>query len=149
MNRKMNINKVLLVIIVILLVVLIALAVLRFVGNEGNFYAVYLATGDLYFGKLVKFPSLGLKQVYLFQVNPEDEIQPISVQRFSQTFWGPEDFVRLNRDMIVWKAKLDSRSQLMQLIRENPDLVPQQMPEGEMFQQAPPGGFFEEPVPQE
>lgn len=140
----MNINKVLLGIIVVLLVVLVILAAWRFIGSDDNFYAVYLATGDLYFGKLTKFPTYGLKQVYLFQVDPQNQEQPINIQRFNQTFWGPEDFIQINRDMVAWKTKLDSQGQLVQLIRENPELVPMGMPQEGMQQQLPQGEMFQQ-----
>ncbi len=123
-----NINKILLIFLVVLVILLVGvLSYLVFFKNEGgNFYAVYLRTGDLYFGKLVKFPYFGLKQVYLFQVNPQNQQSPLSVQKFSNIFWGPEDFIKINKENVVWLAKLNKDGQLYQLIKNNPQLVPQQ-----------------------
>lgn len=100
-----------------------------------TFHAVSLVTGDVYFGQLVRFPSFGLKQVYTIQVNPQDEANPLSIQRFQNIFWGPEDFVKINRNNVAWTVKLDSRGQLAQLLRSNPDLLPAP---GQAQQQAPP-----------
>ncbi len=124
-------NKLLLVLVVVLVIILIALVSWRFWGGEPSFYAVHLSTGDLFFGRVSRFPSFGLKQAYLFQLNPENQEEPVSVQRFKNIFWGPEDLVRINKDHIIWKARLDSKGQLAELFRANPDLVPQQVPTGD------------------
>lgn len=120
---RMNIsNKVLLVVVAILVVVLAAVFVWREQSSQGAFYAVYLRTGDLYFGKLTRFPTFALSQVYLLQVNQQDQQNPLSVQRFRDVFWGPEDRLTLNREDIVWYTRLRSDSQLAQLLKTNPTL---------------------------
>lgn len=117
---------------------------------EPSFSAVYLTTGDLYFGRLVKFPSYGLKQVYTLQVNPQDQNQPFRVRRFRDIFWGPGDFMRINRDNVVWTVELDPSGQLATLFRENPNLLPQvspstqNQPQGQLL----PGTDVQPPAPQ-
>lgn len=124
-----NINKVLLIILIVLVILLVGvLSYLLVFKKEANFYAVYLRTGDLYFGKLVRFPSFGLKQVYLFQVNPQNQQTPLSVQKFDNIFWGPEDFIKINKENVVWIAKLNKNGQLYQLIKNNPQLLQQEQP---------------------
>jgi len=118
-----KINKVLLSVVIVLI-----LAIAGFIGWKWFFAsdsmsAVYLKTGDLYFGKIVRFPSYGLKEVYLLQVNQQNQENPLSVQRFKNIFWGPEDFIKINPDEIVWTSDLRDDSQLAQLIAANPDLV--------------------------
>lgn len=117
-------NKILLIIIAVLLVILVSLLLGQKFWGEPKFYAVYLRTGDLYFGKLTKFPSYGLKQVYTIQVNPENQETPFTIQKFRNIFWGPEDFLKINRDQVVWVTKLNPQGQLAQLIKTNPDLLP-------------------------
>jgi len=85
-----------------------------------------LKTGDLYFGELTTFPSFGLKHPYLFTVNQQSKDNPVNVQKFSKIFWGPEDFIKINRDEVVWTANLRSDSDLVKLVQTNPDLVPPQ-----------------------
>ena len=47
----------------------------------------------------------------------------MNVQKFSNVFWGPEDFIKINRDEVAWYTKLKSDSQLVRLIETNPDLT--------------------------
>lgn len=123
MNRT---NKFLLGIVVVLAVILVGLVAWQVFFTSSPMYAVYLKTGDLYFGKLVNFPSFGLKDVYTISVNQQDQKNPISVQKFSNVFWGPGDFMKINRDQVVWTNELSSDSQLVQLVKQNPNLVPPQ-----------------------
>jgi hypothetical protein len=118
-------NKILIILIVFLLVVIAAILIWRQWFNEPSFYAVYLRTGDIYFGRLTIFPYFGLKQVYLIQVNRDNPQSPLSVQKFSNVFWGPSDYLKINRNEVVWLTKLNSSGQLYQLIKNNPDLLPQ------------------------
>jgi hypothetical protein len=124
----------------VLLIVAIVLAVLIIVGivwkvvTGPRYSAVYLSTGDIYFGKLTHFPNYGLKQVYTIQIT-QDEQNPLSVQRFRNTFWGPEDFMALNKDNVIWVVGLDSQGQMAQLLETNPNLQPQQQPAGQVPQQ--------------
>lgn len=121
-----NVNKILLIVVVVLVVVLAAVIVWQTWGSTPSYYAVYLRTGDLYFGQLSRFPSFSLSHVYLLQVNAQNQQNPVNVQKFSNVFWGPEDNIKINRDDVVWYAKLSSESQLVKLIQTNPDLVPPQ-----------------------
>jgi len=36
----------------------------------------------------------------------------VNVQRFADVFWGPEDFLKINRDEVVWVTQLNEKSQL-------------------------------------
>jgi hypothetical protein len=121
-------NKTLIAAVVVLAAVIIGLVVWKVWPNK-SYYGVYLRTGDLYFGELVRFPSFGLKQVYLLQVNQQNQQNPISLQRFNKVFWGPEDFLKINKDEVVWTAKLSDESELVKVFTENPDLqATQQQP---------------------
>ena len=117
------------VLFVVSIVLLGAMTFLMWQSFQGqSFYAVYLRTGDIYFGKLSHLP-FGLRQVYTLQVNAQNPQTPINIQRFINVFWGPEDFLRLNREEVVWITKLNPEGQLAQLIRANPNLVPPQAPQ--------------------
>ncbi|MFA6407385.1 MAG: hypothetical protein WCV80_01625 [Candidatus Paceibacterota bacterium] len=137
-------NKILLSVVVVLLLVLIGFVVWKEVAGKPSYAAVYLKTGDLYFGKLVRFPYFGLKQPYLFQVNQSNKDNPLSVQRFKNVFWGPEDYLKINREEVVWYTQLRSDSELAKVFETNPDLVP---PQGQQ-QQAPAPQAIPEPEPQ-
>jgi hypothetical protein len=121
-----NINKILLVVIIVLLVALVGIVAWKMWGGTPSYYAVYLKTGDLYFGQLSRFPSFGLSHIYLLQVNSQNQQNPVNVQKFSNVFWGPEDFIKINREEVVWYSKLRNDSQLVRLIESNPELAPSQ-----------------------
>ncbi|KKU94149.1 MAG: hypothetical protein UY26_C0003G0300 [Candidatus Jorgensenbacteria bacterium GW2011_GWA1_48_13] len=119
-------NKILLVVVVVLVLALIGVVLWQTVWKSQSYYAVFMRTGDLYFGQLMRFPSFGLKQVYNIQVNTQNQENPVSIQRFKNVFWGPQDWLKLNRSEVVWMTKLDPAGQLAQIIKNNPDLQPQQ-----------------------
>jgi hypothetical protein len=120
-----KINKILLA-VVIFLVVVVGAMFWKQMFSEPSFYAVYLRNGELYFGRLTIFPSFGLKQVYFIQVNRDNSQSPLSIQKFSNIFWGPSDYLKINRNEVVWITKLNSSGQLYQLIKNNPDLTQSQ-----------------------
>ncbi|MFH0712386.1 MAG: hypothetical protein V2A55_00790 [Candidatus Jorgensenbacteria bacterium] len=121
-----KVNKVLLAVVIILVVLVVAaLVVWKVAFKPATYSAVFLRTGDLYFGELTQFPYFGLKNVYTLSLT-QDAQTPISIQRFKNVFWGPEDKIKLNRDEVVWITKLDPQGQLAQLIKTNPDLLPTQ-----------------------
>ncbi len=120
---KNNLNKVLLAVVVVLFLVLAGILSWQFLGGQPSYYAVYLRTGDLYFGELSTFPSFTLKHVYMLQVNSQDQKNPLSIQKFTNVFWGPEDYLNINKNDVVWYTKLASDSKLTQLIQSNPSLT--------------------------
>ena len=141
-------NKILLVLVVLLLIVLIGIVIWQTLLGGRPYYAVLLRTGDLYFGQLTRFPSFGLKNVYLLQVNPQNQQNPISIQRFTNIFWGPEDRLKLNREEVIWIAKLNPQGQLAQVIRTNPDLLPQGAAVGQPAAPAPAAPAAPQEVPE-
>lgn len=129
-------NRMLLWVVAVLVVILLILVVWQIFFGKSSYYAVYMRTGDLYFGKLIRFPSFGLKNVYTLQVT-QDSQNPVRVQKFADVFWGPEDYLKINKEEVVWYTKLKSEGQLSQLIATNPNLVPQQTQQQVQQQQAP------------
>lgn len=131
-------NRILLWVIGVLVIILLVLVVWQIFFGKSAYYAVYMRTGDVYFGKLMRFPSFGLSNVYTLQVNAQDQQNPIRVQKFSDVFWGPEDWLKLNKDEVVWYTKLKSEGQLSQLLLTNPNLTPQQGQQVPQQQVVPP-----------
>lgn len=127
-----KLNKILLVLVVVLFVSLLAVVYWQRVGFERNYYAVYLSTGDLYFGQLSYSPKLSLQNAYLLQRNPNDQQNPLSLQKFENAFWGPQDKIYINDDNIIWKAKLKKDSQVVQYMK-NPQAF--QQPSQQQLQQ--------------
>lgn len=113
MNSKTN--QILLGIIIILGGALAGVMIWRGQSGVPTYHAVYLDTGDLYFGELVTFPRFGLKNIYVLQVGQGEA--PISIQKFVDVVWGPKDYIAINRDKVVWSAPLDSTKQLATFIQ--------------------------------
>ncbi|MDP2704730.1 MAG: hypothetical protein Q8P01_06050 [bacterium] len=137
-KRKMS--RILGVIVIVLVILLVGVFAWRWFQGRNTYYAVFLRTGDLYFGKLTRFPSYNLKNVYFIQANPEGSANPLSIQKFSNVFWRPEDKLSIPKDAIAWIAKIDKTSELAELLRTNPNLLgtgglpqggkPEALPEG-------------------
>lgn len=117
-----KINKILLILVAVLLIALGVIIYWQKFGFEEPYYAVYLDTGDMYFGKLNYFPKLSLTDVWYIQRNPQDTQNPLSLSKFERVFWGPEDRLYLNGKNIVWKSKLKSTSPVLNFIK-NPQAV--------------------------
>jgi hypothetical protein len=110
-------NIFLLVLVVVLLLILGGVVFWQKIWSQPSFYAVYLDTGDLYFGRLAKFsPKYSLTDVYFLQRNADTPSQPYSVQRLDQAFWKPENKIKLNPAKVVWITKLASGSEIMNFI---------------------------------
>jgi hypothetical protein len=79
--------------------------------------AVYLSTGDIYFGTLVWSPSPHLEDAWFLQrgTNAAGNAT-VSVYPFSQVTWGPSDTVYLNSSQIIFWTRLSSTSTVAQLI---------------------------------
>jgi hypothetical protein len=116
-----KINKILLGVTIVLVVALIAVMCWwYFYRGSSNYYAVYLDTGDLYFGKLSTFPNMTLSDVWYLQ---RDSQGNSSLSEFIKTPWGPEGSININRDRIVWTAKLSDVSQLIPYIKNKTSQV--------------------------
>lgn len=131
-----RINRWLLWVIIALVVILLILVAWQIFFAKSQYSAVYLRTGEVYFGKLVRFPYFGLKNVYSIQATG-DQQNPFRIQKFADSFWGPEDRIKINRDEVVWYTELKDESQLNQLFATNPNLVPQQQTQQQFQQSAP------------
>ena len=117
----------LLLINIILLAIIAFLAVYVFVFNKNiNFerknpyYAVYLQTGDMYFGKLSRFPKLALSDVWYLQRNIQEEQGGFDLIKFSNAMFGPTDKMEINKENVVWISKLADDSQVVTFIQTAP-----------------------------
>jgi len=134
----MSKHKFLIILNIILLILVIGLSLHLFVFNRNQsfkitrpYYAVYLRTGDLYFGYLNKFFSrYTLTNVYLLQ---RDQNGGYSLQKFEQSAYQPEDKLILNKENIVWISPIQKNSPLMSILEgkqapvsNNPTPVPQE-----------------------
>lgn len=116
-----------LVIIVVVVVLFVAVGVwigvrLGRVNVDGPspYSAVYLVTGDVYFGKLSWFPSARLDDAWLLQrtVGADGQAQ-FGLVPLSSAFWGPVGTVYLRREQVVFWTRLTNASQVAQAL-QNP-----------------------------
>ena len=124
-----KLNKILLGLVIVLLIAVGAIIYWQKVGFEEPYYAVYLDTGDMYFGKLSYFPRLSLSDVWYIQRDPQDSQNPLSISKFERVFWEPEDKLYLNEKNIVWKTKLKSDSPVLNFIKNPQAFQPAEQPQ--------------------
>ncbi|MBI4993495.1 hypothetical protein HZC33_00845 [Candidatus Wolfebacteria bacterium] len=110
------INKILFALVVVLMIALVGVIYWQKNGFEDPYYAVYLNTGDLYFGHVNWFPRFSLSGAYLLQ-KTNDEKNPYNITKFGNAFWGPEDDLYLNYDNVVWKTRLKKDSPVIGYIK--------------------------------
>jgi len=81
-----------------------------------SYYAVYLNTGDLYFGKLTRVPSLQLHEVWYLQKDAQGK--SLSLAEFSKVVWGPEGALKINSDQVIWMSKIADTSEVVTLMEK-------------------------------
>lgn len=89
--------------------------VVRFRVDNRRYVAVYLSSGEMYFGELKKFPRLALTRVHMLQ-QTNDKEKPFALQKLAGVFWEPEDALLLNDEQIVWMATLRRDGQVARYI---------------------------------
>ena len=119
------------IIFIAVIVVLLALVVwflIQLVGSKETttlnspspYSAVYLASGDIYFGKLSWFPNPRLVNVWFIQKSVDNQNQPqLNLLPFSSVSWGPTDEIFLNSKEIIFWTRLRNDSQIAKVIGQN------------------------------
>lgn len=126
-----KLNKILLVVVVVLVIALAGVVYWQnFKKSDSDYWAVYLSTGDIYIGKLSYFPRFHLSDVWFFQ-KTSDAQNPLSLAKFTQAFWGPEDNLYLSEKQIIWKSKLSETSQVISYIKNSQSAQPQTEPQAQ------------------
>lgn len=79
--------------------------------------AVYLSTGDIYFGKLSWTPSPHMDDAWFLQRGTDAKGNPtVGVYPFNQVAWGPSNTVYFNSQQIIFWTRLSATSSIAQLI---------------------------------
>ncbi len=120
--------KITLVIAIILLVILIYLSFIdktKVIKNP--YYAVYLKTGDMYFGTISRFPKFVLSEVWFLQGN-SGELGDYNLHRFQEAIFGPVDKMEINKDNIVWISKLRDDSKIVSVIQQSQGIISSDTP---------------------
>lgn len=92
-------------------------------GEPSEYSAVYLSTGDIYYGMLSWFPRPRLKNVWFLQKEVDQNNQAqLSIAPFRSAFWGPTDEIYLNSKQIIFWTRIRNDSQVLKAI-QNQDLL--------------------------
>ena len=99
------------IIVAVLVLLLIAVFAYRTYSDRG-YSIVYLATGEVYIGKLITFPDLQLKDSYILQVI-KDEKDPtknnFQLQPINDALWAPKVLYLIKKNVIFYgPLKADS-----------------------------------------
>ncbi|HUS50483.1 MAG TPA: hypothetical protein VMZ91_09980, partial [Candidatus Paceibacterota bacterium] len=86
---------------------------------KNPYYAVFLNTGDMYFGKISRFPRLALSDVWYLQRNIQEEQGGFDLIKFSNVMFGPTDKMEINKENVVWISKLADDSQVVTFILQS------------------------------
>lgn len=119
---------VLIVAVAVLALALGVLLTLKIVSNPNEmkaskFTAVYMASGDIYFGKMSWFPSPKLKNVWYLQRGVDNQNQPqLGIMPFNKIIWSPIDEIRINSKQIILWTKIREGSELAKAL-ENPSSI--------------------------
>ena len=103
--------------------VILLIAIILQVVFRSGYYAFYLSTGDIYFGKLAWFSRYTIKDPYYLQFT-QSEQSPIRIVRFQNAFWGPGKELKLNPQNVIWVSKLSPTSQVVKYIESQGELGP-------------------------
>jgi hypothetical protein len=120
-------------VIAVILAAALGLFVGRYVfgmGSSGDplaspYAAVYLSTGDIYYGKISWTPAPHLTDVWYLQKSAASNgaIQ-YGIEPFKTAVWGPVDEIYFNQANVIFWTYLASTSPVVQAI-ENPSLFQQ------------------------
>lgn len=73
--------------------------------------AVYLTTGDVYYGRLSTFPSLKLYDPWFIQRAQDGNF---SLLKFSDAFWKPIGAMNISSDKVVFTSRLQESSPIVE-----------------------------------
>lgn len=120
-----------LIIVVIAIVVLGVWLGVRFFSADNPagpspYSAVFMSTGDIYYGRLSWFPWPKLREVWFLQrgVDPQSQEVQFGIAPLRTAFWGPVDEIKLNPKQIIFVTRLRNDSQVAQAFA-NPSAINQ------------------------
>ena len=119
-------NAPLLVFVAVLLVgagVWLGMFLARVQRGTSHYVAVYLTTGEVYFGKLSWFPLPHLDNVWFLSRGLDEQNRPqSSVIALRTLFWKPSDRIYFNPKQVVFVTRLGDQSEITKIF-EKPSLL--------------------------
>ena len=80
-------------------------------GSLSQYSAVYLATGDMYFGKFSRWPTPHISGAWHLDRGPNGEV---GLSPLRAAVWGPASTIYFNDDQVIFWARLRSDSPIAQ-----------------------------------
>ena len=133
MRIMSKVNKILTGLVIVLLIALGVVLYWQKTGQRETYSAVYLNTGDIYFGKLSRFPRMTLRDVWFLQ--KQGDGQGFKLVKFGDAIWDPRDELLLNERQVVWVTELQDDSEVVRTI-QNPQRATASQAETMTAQQA-------------
>ncbi|MBI2595041.1 MAG: hypothetical protein HYW38_02190 [Candidatus Colwellbacteria bacterium] len=122
----MSVRAVVIIVLGLLIAVALGAVAALFLGGgfdltgEEPYYAVQMENGDLYFGKITRFPKFGLRDAYIPQ-SVSDPTNPLGsslrVVSLSQVSIWKASEIQLNKDKVLSISKVAEDSQVIQAIK--------------------------------
>lgn len=126
-NRNFAIGILLFLLVILFLAIWLGIVIGRSF-TESPYSMVYLATGDIYFGRLRWFPWPTLADVwYLERMTDAGSRSELAILPLSGAFWKPKNQINLNPKQIIFWTRLEARSNFSELL-QNPALRGGQLP---------------------
>lgn len=117
MTKRFAILLVALVVVLIAVVAWGALDAKSKGKGQSGYTAVFLVSGDIYFGNLSWFPWPKLANVWFVQRGVDEQNRPqLAIVPFASAFWGPAGDVYLNPKQVLFWAPVSASSQIARTI---------------------------------
>ena len=130
MAMKIPINKKIAALILVVAIVIFASVSLaiwlsaRSALSAEKYQAVFLANGQVYFGRAEKINSryVRLSDIYYFQAKPENQesegqLPDVALTKLGSELHGPEDEMLINREQILFIENLRDDSKVVSAIK--------------------------------
>ncbi len=109
--------------------------------NVSPYSVVYLADGEIYFGKLSWFPKPHISDPWTIQRGVDKDNKPqISVVEVSKSIWSPVNEIYLNEKQIMAWSRLSADGDMAKLLT-NPQAMQQQQQAAQASQPGAAGSF--------
>lgn len=125
-----------LVIVAVVVVIVLALGVSAYnmlsanAGvKSGQYQAVFLTNGQVYFGKLSNISDRYVKLSDIYYLQVQQSVQPadtksgeqpkVSLAKLGSELHGPEDEMQISRDQVLFWENLKENSKVVTAIKEN------------------------------
>jgi hypothetical protein len=89
--------------------------------KDSEYSAVYMISGDIYFGKLSWFPKPHITNAWHLDRSVDAENKPqTALVPVKSALWGPSEDLYLNKDQIIFWSRLREDSQVAKAM-DNPE----------------------------